>query len=269
MKKRPSRKNGVRPEVFQGDGFIIIFEHDYWLAHDPDDNLSGFVLYNRLTGKYHAGVSPIHITFPKFAKGKFKTAEDCPVDENHNPRGDFLMLLALRERFKEHHPGSDHEARSWREFAFRKRWQEVEDLTGKPVSESNRAHCMRIAGSSTDFETYVGKWLVSLVHDDNASEILIRLGKWMKHADEIESGAIAPHYSRFLAAVEEALENAELVVPCQKDVQRIYEKGLSANQLGKGHGFRSVMRQLHFDWLPAGKRGKVSIPKISGIKSRK
>lgn len=263
--KPPAKKSVEAKPKSANKGFGVYQMPDYWIAHDTEDNLSGFLLYDKKSQKYHAWVSEIHMGFPKLARAAYKTAEDCPVDENHKPKADFLMLLALRKRFKEHGPGSEFVARSWRTLAFIKRRYEVKERTGKPLSESNWAHCMKIAESEELFEDYAGKWLVGIVDGDRASETLGRFSKWLEKADDIESEEIPFHYSKFFAAVESAATEAQ-GVPKKKDVQAIYERGMSANQLGNGHGFRDVRRQLHFDWLPAGGRGKSKSPKISGIR---
>jgi hypothetical protein len=260
--------NNPSPEPKGGNkGFVIDQLADCWIALGEKEHQGGILLYNRLTQTYHAWACEQVTVFPKLAKAPYKVAEDCPVDENHNLKADFVMLLALRKRFKEYLPGSEFVARSWRERAFRQRRYELEQRTGKPLSESNWARCMEIAKSEVLFEDYAAEWLMGLVCDDRASETLLRLSKWLEKSADIESEEIPSHYSNFFAAVEAAAREAQ-GVPKKKDVQAIYEKELSANQLGKGHGFRDVMRQLRFDWLPAGGRGKSKSPKISGIRSR-
>jgi hypothetical protein len=240
---------------------------DCWIAHSTDDNLSGFLLYNKQTQKYHAWVSEILIHFPQLARAKYKSADDCPVDENHNPKADLLMLIALRKRFKENVPGSQLNAIIWRRMAFMQRRKEVEKQSGKPLSKVNWAHCKAISESEEKFEEYAANWLMALVCDDRASEILVRLGKWLKQVEELGIEDIPKNYARFLSAVEAAAENVQ-GVPKKLEVQQIYEKGISSNQLGRGHGFRDLMRQLHFDWLPAAGRGPSTKPKISGIRAR-
>jgi hypothetical protein len=258
MKKKP--KAATR-------GFDVLQMTDCWLAQGNEDPSSGFLLYNKMTQNYHAWVSEFLMVFPKLAKAPYKSADDCPVDENHNPKADLLMLIALRKRFKEHAPGSDFVARSWRRMAFMQRRREVENRSGKLLSDRNWAHCMEISESQEKFEAYAANWLMDLVCDDRASEILGRFSKWLKKAEEVEIEGIPDHYTRFFSAVEVAAQKAQ-GVPKKKEVQKIYEKGLNSNQLGQGHGFRDVMRQLHFNWLPAGGRGKATAPKISGIRSR-
>lgn len=266
MKTPSKKKPKVKPKS-ANKGFGVYQMPDYWIAHGTDNNLSGFLLYDKKSQKYHASVSEFLMLFPKLAKAPYKSADDCPVDENHNPKADLLMLIALRKRFKEHAPGSHAVARNWRRLAFLQRRQEVEKRSGKPLSEANWAHCMAICESEEKFEEYAANWLVALVCDDRASEILGRLGKWLKRVEELGIEGIPDHYIRFFSAVEAAAEHVQ-GVPKKLEVQKIYEKGLSSNQLGQGHGFRDVMRQLHFDWLPAGGRGKAATPKISGIRSR-
>ena len=264
MKKKPKEKPSPEPKGAK-TGFVIDDLADFWIAVSKDDLRGGILLYNKLTQKYHAWVCEQITVFPKLAKARYKNADDCPVDENHNLKADLVMLLALRKRFKEHVPGSEVVAWSWRELAFQQRRYEVEQRTGKPLSESNWAHCMKIAKSKELFEDYAAKWLLNIIRGDRASEKLGRFSKWLKKAEDIESEEIPSHYSDFFAAVESAAMEAQ-GVPKQKDVQAIYEKEMSANQLGKGHGFRDVMRQLRFEWLPAGGRGKNKSPKISGIR---
>jgi hypothetical protein len=266
MKEQSTGEAENYPKAVQGDRFTITFDRDFWLAHNPDDYLSGFIIFNKLTGKHHAWVSVIHMMFPRLAKAGFKLAEDCPVDENRYPKADFLMLLAIRSRFKEPCFGSDFVASGWRAQAFRKRGEENELLTGKPVSASKLAHWARFTKSKTEFEKVAADWLMAHVRHDNACEILARFGNWIKLAEDIENEEIPPHYARFFAAVEEATRNAPpQVVPCKKDVQGIYERGMSGCQLGEGQGFRAVMRHLHFDWLPAGRRGPNQQQQKSGI----
>lgn len=78
---------------------------DWWIANDRENPKSGFLLFNKLTGTYHAWTSELHIQFPQLARGGFKDPEDCPVDENHLPKADLLMLLALRHTLSSYgHP---------------------------------------------------------------------------------------------------------------------------------------------------------------------
>lgn len=261
---QPHPQKGKYPRVYQGKGFIIVFEKDYWMAYDPDDSVSGFILYNALTGKYHAWVSEIHMQYPQLARARYNSNEDCPVDENHSPKSEFMMLLALRARATEHEVGSDFVARGNRELYFRIRRSEVEAETQKALSESNWKECLRIARDKRAFDEWVGQHLVRLLKGDDAAESFMRIAKWIKQVEKIEGQEVSPQNLRFFAAVEEATRTTTCVVPCQKDVQAIYEKGLSANQIGEGEGFRSVMRRLHFDWLLAGGRGPANIQKKSG-----
>ena len=228
---------------------------DCWIAHSASDPISGFILFNKRTRKIHAWFSEAGIHFPPLARANYSSPEDCPVDEHHRPRADFLMLLALRNRFKEYMPGSDFVAYSRRMSAFERRRQEIEETTGKLVSEANWKECQRIASSSQQFEVYATNWLANLIQKDDASKTLIRFGRWLERAEEFENAVIPPQYTRFYSAVEKAALDTD-GIPTQKEVRAIYEKGLSANQLGRGHGFRAVMIQLHFEWLPAGGRGK-------------
>lgn len=262
MKKEPKVEPKATPR-----GFEVYQIPNGWIAHRPSDHLSGFLLFNEQTETYHAWVSEILMTYPKLARARYTSAIDSPVDENHNPKADLLMLIALRKRFKEHAPGSDFVAKSWRRMAFMQRRREVENRSGKLLSDSNWAHCIEISESQEKFEAYAANWLMDLVCDDRASEILGRFSKWLKRVEELKIEGISEHYSRFFSAVETAAEKVQ-GVPKKMEVQKIYEKGLTSNQLGQGHGFRDVMRQLHFDWLPAGGRGKAAAPKISGIRSR-
>ena len=264
MKKVAKKKPKPETAVAKGS-YAVVQMPDCWIAHISGDAISGFLLYNKTTQKYHAWASEIYMAFPKLAKAPYKCADDCPVNEDHNPKSDFLFLLALRKRFKEHAPGSEFVARSWRELAFRQRRSEAERRKGKALSESNWAHCMKIARSKELFEDYVAKWLMHIVCGDRASETLRRFSKWLEKAEDIESEFIPRHYEKFLAAVEAAAMESQ-GVPKKKDVQAIYEKEMSANQLGKGHGFRDVMRQLRFEWLPVATRGRDSKPKKSGIR---
>jgi hypothetical protein len=246
--------------------FIVSDTPDSWIAHDRDSYNCEFLLFNKLTGTYHAWTSELHIQFPQLARGSFKDPEDCPVDENHLPKADLLMLLALRHRFKEHMPGSEFVARSWRRLALQKRSSELTETTGKTISDGNWKLAMDIADDEFEFEKYAGQWLRWKVQEDRAGDILIRFGKWLNKAAPIESEIIEPHYLRFFGAVETAATDVG-GIPTQAAVQAIYEKGLSANQLGAKTGFRSVKDQLVFGWLPAKGRGKAKQQKKSGIKS--
>jgi hypothetical protein len=266
MKKKAKKTPKAKPKS-ASKSFGVYQMPDCWIAHCTDDNLSGFLLYNKQTQKYHAWVSEILIHFPQLARAHYKSADDCPVDENHNPKADLLMLIALRKRFKEDVPDSQLNAITWRRMAFLQRRKEVEKQSGKPLSEVNWAHCMALSVSEDKFEEYAANWLMALVCDDRASEILVRLGKWLKKVEELGIKEIPDNYKGFLSAVETAAENVQ-GVPKQSEVKKIYEKGLSRNQLGQEHGLRDLMRQLHFDWLPAAGRGPSTKPKISGIRAR-
>lgn len=244
---------------------IVSDAPDWWIANDRENPKSGFLLFNKLSGTYHAWTSELHVQFPQLARG-FKDSEDCPVDENHLPKADLLMLLALRHRFKEPMPGSEFVARSWRRLAFLKRSSELNETTGKTISDGNWQRAMDIANDEFEFEKYAGEWLMWKVQEDRAGDILIRFGKWLNKIAHIESETIAPQYLRFFAAVETAAADVG-AIPTQSAVRVIYEKGLSANQLGAGTGFRSVMDQLDFGWLPAKGRGATKQQKKSGIKS--
>ncbi len=246
--------------------YIVVHQPDYWIDHDTATIESGFLLFNKLTGSYHAWVSELRMQFRQLPQGGFKP-DDCPLDESQLPEADLLMLLALRRRFKEHAPGSEAVARHWRRLALQKRSMEIRERKGKTVSEENMKRAMEIADDVGEFEKFAGIWLVGLVKEDRAGDILIRFGKWLNRVSDIESETIEVHYQRFFDAVAEA---ASLVkgVPTQAAVRKIYEKGLSANQLGEGTGFRSVMEHLQFGWLPPAGRGPGQ-PKISGIKSER
>lgn len=269
MKKQGKKTaKGLKPALSPKNcQFVVIEPPDCWVAHRRDDPASSFLLYNKLTGTFHAWAAETTTLYAKLGQGAYGTPEDRPLDEHHFPKSDLLMLLALRRRRKEHMAGSDVVARSLREHAFMKKRQEVEDKSGKPLSDGNWRHCMQIAESREAFEEYVGKWLVRIVKSDQAGETLARFSNWLGKAADIESGAVANHYQRFLDSVE-AAATATMGIPTKKAVQAIYESGLSENQLGEGTGFRSVTRQLNFDWLPKGGRGPAVSKKKSGIKSK-
>lgn len=253
-----------RERVYQGNGFIIVFAKDYWMAHNPDDNGSGFLLYNALTGTFHAWANEIQMLYPQLAKAPYKPPSDCPVDENHHPKSDFMILLALRKRANEYAPGSDFVARSNREMVFRLRRMEIENTTGNSLSDRNWAEYLRIAGDEEAFEKWAGQYLIRLLIEDDAAESFMRIGRWLKHAEKIESQELPPQYLRFFAAIEEAAKTAKRMVPFKKDVQAIYERGMSANELGAKTGFRAIMRRLNFEWLPSGGRGPSKQQKKSG-----
>ncbi len=247
--------------------FVVVEPPDCWVAHRRDDPASSFLLYNKLTGTFHAWAAETTTLYARLGRGKYSTPEDSPLDERHYPKSELLMLLALRRRRKEDMAGSDFVARTLREHAFMKKRQEVEKRSGKPLSDGNWRHCMQIAESREAFEKYVGEWLVGIVESDQAVETLARFSNWLGKSADIESGAVTTHYQRFLDSVETAA-TAAMGIPTKKAVQAIYESGLSQNQLGEGTGFRSVMRQLKFDWLPTGGRGPAVSKKKSGIKSK-
>lgn len=250
------------PKAFQSNGFIIeFFDQNSWIAHDPNDPISGFIIYNHPTKTFHAWVSEIHMMFPQLARAPYKSYADCPVDENHNPKSEFMMLLAFRGRGEKPVSGSDFFARCDRDLVFRIFRNEVEQSTGKPFSAERWAECLRIASDKKAFQEWVGANLLYHLMKDDAAERFMRFAKWLKLAERIERREYPTHYHRFFAAVEEAAGNAERVVPLQKDVRAVYERGLSANQLGGKYGFRAVMRKLNFDWLPAGGRGEQMHPK--------
>jgi hypothetical protein len=223
------------------------------IAHGGDPS-SSFLLFNPSTGSYHAWTNEWRIWGPPLAKAPYADPSDCPVDDLYLPKSEILMILAVRGRAKELAPGSNFVANSNREYALRMRRREL-SKEGITVSEKNWAACLKMASDTDAFEKWVANHLMLLLQHDDCAEKLIRLGQWMKKTEHIEREEIPPHYLRFHQAVELAAHDSGLV-PTQKSVRAIYEKGLSANQLGGGHGFRSTMIKLAFDWLPAGGRGK-------------
>lgn len=237
---------------------------DHWMARDEVDQASGYLSFHKQDGRFYAGIPESRTHFPRLAKG-YKNPTDCPVDEFHVPKSEFLMLLALRERIAGKGPISDLVARGWREMFFMHRRDEVELKSGSKLSEKNWEMAMEKAKSPKLFEEYVGALLVIAASDDGASDHFSRLAQWLRKIEELEAEPIPPHYVRFFKAVETAAEGSG-GVPTQKEVKALYEAGLNDSQLGKGTGFRNVMRHLCFDWLPAGKRGKTSIQKKVGLR---
>jgi hypothetical protein len=228
--------------------FVVSELTDCWIAHDIADATSGFLLFNKKTSKYHASLCDIKLHFPRFARG-FRMPSEAPVDQYHAPKGELLMLLALRKRFKENLGPNDVEACLWRMIAIKQLLYEYEESAGKSVSDRNIKIWMDIAKDETRFEKYFGEWIIGKIKEDLAGDTLNRLGNWIKKLDQIEPFTTAPHYDKFFKSVEKAAKKTG-GVPIQKDVRNFFEKGLSRNQLGGETGFRSTKKQLHFDWLP-------------------
>lgn len=224
-----------------------------WIAHGGNPSNS-FLLFDPNTNSYHAWSNEWNIWYPPLAKGPYSDLGHCPVNERHQPKSELLMMLAIRNRSKEYAPGSNLVAQSNRELALRMKRFELSEQ-GIRVSEKNWNKCLQMATDEDAFERWVANHLIQLIQEDDGADRLIRLGEWLKKTEHVEREEVQPHYLRFLKAVEQAATEAG-GVPFQKSVKTIYEKELTANQLGQGHGFRSVMEKLKFDWLPAGGRGK-------------
>jgi hypothetical protein len=245
-KPRTRTKRSYRQYVFYAG-------KDGWFAHGLDNN-SGSLVYDEKTQEYTASGNEDSILFPKLASGKYSSQADCPIDQNHRPKADFLLLLALRESFPTHSPGRVWNALKWSEKAIQERIAEREKIRGNPLPEKNLVFAREIAASWSKFESYVGKWLADISQKQGAGQIFRRLAGWLDAIEKIEKEGVPPSYQKFFRAVEEAAKNAQ-GIPTQKAVRTIYEKGMSISQLGAGTGFDTLKDRLGFEWLPAGRRG--------------
>ncbi|WP_265595057.1 hypothetical protein [Haloferula sp. BvORR071] len=227
---------------------------------DRREATSGMLLWYG-PGKFEA-FSPVqNYKFSSLAKGKYHDPRDKPMGPGKWPKSDFLMLLAARGgqiEGESDHPEFD--ARSWRQLAVLTRLAEVERRRGGPVTDAHRKGALEMAESKEKFVEYVGHMLVRRLRGKEASSEFQRIADWLVKIEKMEEEGVPPEYQRFFRAVETAARNTAaagftLPVPVQKDVRSLFEAGLSGDQLGAGTGFRSLCKQLRFDWLPSGGRG--------------
>jgi hypothetical protein len=261
MKKAANKKTRIPQKTY-----AITDYGDHWVARDERHHTSGYLAFFKERGKFFAGVPEAVTHFPRLARG-YKDPKDCPVDESHRPKSEFLMLLALRGKIAGDGPHSDLVARGWREMFFEHRRDESQSKSGRKLSEANWKIALEKARSPELFEEYVGAMLVNAASEVGASEHFLRLAQWLKKIEELEEEPIPPHYRRFIKAVETAAQNAG-DVPTQKEVKLIYEAGMNDNQCLAESSFRNVMRKLYFHWLPPGKRGKNTHHKKVGFSRR-
>jgi hypothetical protein len=263
MKKIATSNNGTHKSR---PGYAITDYGDHWIARDEFDHCSGYLVFYKRNGRFSAGIPESKTHFPRLARG-YKDPKDCPVDENHVPKSEFLMFLALREKIAGDGPSSDLIARGWREMFFMSKREEIEGNSDRVFSKKDWARAMEMARDASQFADYAGVCLVHTVKSERAADHFRRLALWLEKIEQLEAEPIPAHYQKFFRAVESAAEAAQRI-PNQKEVQAIYESDLNRNQKGEETGFRNVMRHLCFGWLPAGGRGVAKNPKISGIKSK-
>jgi hypothetical protein len=219
-------------------------------------------------GKFGA-FSP-NYKFSSLGKGKYRHPTDGPLGFEKWPKGDFLMLLAARGGQIEGEPKHpEFEARSWRRLAVLTRLAEVERERGEPISDEHRERALDVAESESKFEDHLGKILVTRLQGERASQEFQRIAGWIAKIEEMERQGIPPMYQRFFRAVEAAAAEtyaagSRLPIPVQKDVQKIFEDGLTENQLGEATSFKSLLKLLKFDWLPGGGRGPGLKKRVGG-----
>ncbi len=228
---------------------------EYWIAHDKNDATSGFLLYDKKSGKYHASLSDLKLHFSHLAKGGGKNPSDSPVNQLHIPKGELLLLMALRQRFKKDDISDNAVAFNWRMLAIRQLSNELEETTGKAISDASLKIWEDRSYDESRFEKHIGEWLIVKIKDAGAGDFLIRLGKWINKIAPIESFPIDGRYEKFFKSVEIAAQ-AVGGVPTQKAVRGIFENEVSNPQLISESTFDSLMERLYFSWLPAGGRGK-------------
>ncbi len=228
---------------------------EFWIAHEKNDATSGFLLFDKKTRKYHALLNDLKLHFPHLAKGGCKNSSDSPVDELHIPKGELLLLMALRQRFKKHDISDAAIASHWRMLAIRRLSNELEETTGKAISEANLKFWEEISKDESRFEKHIGEWLIVKIQDDGAGDFLIRLGTWINKIAHIESLPVDDRYKIFFKSVEIAAQTAG-GVPTKKAVRSIFENAVPNPQLIAESTFDSLMERLCFSWLPAGGRGK-------------
>lgn len=263
--------------------YVINEMQGCWIAVDPSDPKSGFLLYNKLTNRYHAWCSEAVHFLPSLASGMKTDDPLCPVDKDYRPKADFLFLLTYRNKTREYVEGSNFVRRYYRELYFEQRRREIE-AGGKTVSEANWNICMEIANCSERFSSYAAERMASIVSKDDEGVILDKFARWMPKIHIMENEDYSPNYYRFFKALEMSAEAAN-GVPFSKYVEKEYNKLAAPSpdaawldspemrSVNKNHGastvalsagFRSVKRHLHFEWLPSGGRGKSTQQKISG-----
>lgn len=270
-KNTESKRSGkTHPQRKQKKRFIVSELPDCWVAHDIDDHLSGFLLYDKKTGQYHASLSEFRLYYGQLAKGGYNNPEDCPVyksdlDKSHIPKGELLLMIALRERYKKHTRNDQYMKYVWRTLAIKQILNEIEKSTGKSTSEKNLKIWLDIARDDMEFEKKIGEWLVARIQDKDAGNFLMRLGNWINRIDFIETFTIAADDEKFFTSVALAAKKAGCI-PTQKDVRYFFEKQYPTDTASSGTKFRSIMKNLYFDWLPAGGRGKNTHQKYVGFK---
>lgn len=225
---------------------------DTMVWHTGTGLVNSWLLHHKPSGTFRAWTSEVSMLFPSLAKAPYASPDDSPVDHRNRPKFDVLLMLAVRDRIGEYAPDRWSHFLASRIGAVSTYIREFEDRN--PLDSRDWGEFREIANSKERFEEWAGRYLVDLLKSDDAGDKLVRLGNWLKKVQHIEAGEFSQHYLRFFEAVETAAERIG-GLPTQKEVRVIYEEGQSANQLGRGHGFRSVMKQLRFEWLPAGTRG--------------
>jgi hypothetical protein len=242
-------------EKKQKKRYVISEFPDFWMAHKIDDLSSGFILYDKKSGNYNASLSEFKLYYAELAKGGYNKPEDCPVDKSYSPKGELLLLIGLRERYKKNNGEDKMMKYIWRMLAIKQLLREIEESTGKATSEKNLKTWMNIAKDDLKFEKHIGEWLVLKIQDDGAGDFLIRMGNWINKIEFIETFTIESKHKKFFKAVENAAKKAG-GIPTQKDVKKFFDKEFPADYGSSDTKFRSSMKKLYFDWLPGGGRGK-------------
>jgi len=253
--KKPSAKKSMAETKQSKEKFVFIDGEDMWFAHNRNNNpKSAILMGNKITQECTVVANEFNILFPKLAKAPYKSQEASPLNQDGEPKTEFLMLLTIRDRMKAS-AGSKitNDNWLWRRSLLRRRLNDIAKAHNIITSEEFQKAIYEIATNDKGFEKFIGKWLLNIVCADDASIRLRRLASWTDKIEIIESEGVPPHYQNFFRAVEEAGRIAQ-GIPTQKAVRTIFEKGLSANQIGAGTEFDTLKIRLGFEWLPAAKR---------------
>lgn len=255
--KKPIAKPEKTPDALSGKAdktkYVRIETPDFWIARDKNDATSGFLLFDKKTGEYHASVEDFKLHFRQINRGNFNDQRDSPIDEFQLPKGELLLLLALRERYIDLPVNANAMKYLWRMMAIKKLLDEIEATTGKSNTDKKVKKWQEIAKDDMLFEKHIGQWLVMKIKEEGAGDFLIRMGNWINRAQCIESPDTDKRRDAFFRSVELAARETG-TVPTQKEVKKYFEKMPSIGRTCTT--FDSIKAQLCFGWLPMAVRGK-------------
>jgi len=247
--KKPSAKAKPNKEQFH-----FFDSENFWIAHGLNAQHSGMLFFSKTTEEYSVIPDESSILFPRLARARYTSQEACPLDQHGKPKAEFLILLTIRDRIAT--TGISRFTKDnwlWRRHLLRGWLHDAEKTAGLTPSAEFPQALSEVVTDDEKFENFIGKWLVGIVCGDGAGKNLHRLASWIDRIEKLEAEGVPANYQRFFRAVEEAARNAQ-GIPTQKAVRTIFEKGLSANQLGAGTEFDTLKTRLGYEWLPAAKR---------------